>query len=264
MLEKRRPAGDELPAESLNESTDLDSLLSAILGDRADDTRPATLALLLDDPDRPNVRTMERLSAEGHSQPIREEWRTNIYSRVGARHGRSRTLLPLIGAVAVLILLGVLGLRQFNGPVPAADTTGAGITAVPAPAAATVPPPSPPTEVAGPPAIDASALAATTAVQPAPQAPRRVDDSPRPAVSDGPRNSIRPSNLTSARTPTVTVGERLDTFASRSTPPPATSTVGSTAEPPTPVASSPPAATTGPPAPDAPTSQPAATRGDRV
>ena len=36
MLEKRRPAGDEVTAESLNESTDLDSLLSAILGDRAD------------------------------------------------------------------------------------------------------------------------------------------------------------------------------------------------------------------------------------
>ena len=227
MLEKRRPAGDEVSAESLNESTNLDSLLSAILGDRADDKLPkdppppskvATFRLaevkpaimpehgpaapedqdsldwqtdrlaLLDDPNRPNVRTMERRSEEDSSvvsrsfASIREESRSYISTRAG-RHGRSRTSLS-IGAVSVLIMLGVFGLRQINRPVPAADTTGAGTTAVPAPAAETVPPPSPPTEVAGTPAIGASAVAATTAVQPPPTAPRRVDDPPRRAVSD--------------------------------------------------------------------------------
>ena len=273
MLEKQRPAGDEVTAESLNESTDLDSLLSAILGDRADDTieppRPAKVATfrlaevdrpilgehsptasedqdrldwqtdlqaLLDQPDRPNVRAMERRSAEFSSQSIREESRNDISSRGEAWHGRSRTLLPLIGAVSVLILLGVFGLRRINQPVPAADTTGAGTTAVPAPAVVTVPPPSPPTEVAGTPAIDATALAATTAVQPPPKAPTRVDDSPRPAV-------VRP-----------------DAVASRSTPPPATSTNGPTAEPPPPVVSLPSAATPAPLAPDAPAPQPADTR----
>jgi periplasmic protein TonB len=302
---KRRPAGNGATAESLatadslNESTDLDSLLSAILGDRADDTpqkkslRPAKAATLqlaeverpitpehrpaapedengfawqtdrlalLDDPDRPNVRTMERPSAESSSQPIQEGSRTNIYTRRRTRHGRSRTMLS-IGAVPVLILLGVFGLRRINTPVPAADTT-----AVPAPAAVTVPPPSPPTEVVGPPAIVASTVAATTAVKPPPTAvqpppptPRRVDDSPTLAVSARPASSIRPSNPSSDRPSTATVGVRPDAVANRSTPPAATSTEVSTAAPPTPVESSPPAATTAPLAPDAPTPQPVAT-----
>lgn len=297
MLEKRRPAGDEVSAESLNESTNLDSLLSAILGDRADDklhkeppppAKVATFRLaevepaimpepgpadpedqdglawqtdrlaLLDDPNRSHVRTMERRSEEGSSfVSIREGSRSHIYTRARARHGRSRTLLSLIGGVSVLILLGAFGLRQINRPVPATDTTGADTTAVPAPAAETAPPASPPTVVAATPAIDASARAAATAVQPPP--PRRVDDSPRPAVSDRQPNSIRLSNPTSDRTPTATVGARPDAVVNRSTRPPATSTGGSTAAPPTPIASSPPAATTAPPAPDAPTPQPAAT-----
>ena len=272
MVEKRRPAGDDVTAASLNESTDLDSLLSAILGDRAGDTlhnEPPRLAnvatfrfagfkiltehdpaapedkdglagqtprlALLDDPDRPNVRTMERPAAEDGSQPIQEASRDHIYRRGGMRHARSRAWLPLIGAVSVLIVIGVLGLPRINAPVPAADSTGAGTTAVPAAPAVTVPPPSPPTEVVATPAIAAPALAATTAVQLPPKAPRRVDNSPAPW-------EVRP-----------------DAFASRSTPPPATSTEGLTAEPPTPVASS-LAATTAPPASDAPTPQPAATR----
>ena len=203
---------------------------------------------------------MERRSAEDSGQPIREESRSHIYTRGGTRQGKSKKLLALIGAVSVLPLLGVLGLRQFNEISAGGRHHWCGDHRRSCIGCRDGASAEPANRGCGPPAIDASALAATTAVQPPPKAPIRVDDSPRPAVSDGPRNSIRPSNLTSARTPTVTVGERPNTVAGRSTPPPATSTERSTAEPPTPVASSPPAATTATPAPEAPTPQPAATR----
>ena len=296
MLEKRRPAGDEGAAESLNESTDLDSLLSAILGDRADDTLdkeparsataatlrleverllmslhpPATLEdhdklsletgrlALLDYPDRPYVRTIERRSEED-SNPSIEGSRSQIYSRAGTRHGRSRTFLLSMSAVPVLILLSVFGLRQFNRTAPAADP-GAGTGAVPAPAVVVVTPTSPSIGGAATPAIDASGLAAAPAVPSPPKALIRVDDLPRRAVSDGSRISIRPSNLTTSRAPTVTVGERPATVAGRSAPPPATPTEAAATVPPTPVASPSPAATTATPALDAPTPQPAVTR----
>ena len=61
MVEKRRAAGNEVTAASLNESTDLDSLLSAILGDRADDT-------VHDEPPRPANGATFRFA--GFEQPI--------------------------------------------------------------------------------------------------------------------------------------------------------------------------------------------------